>query len=163
MSDIAIRPVRAEDAEVINEIRRQPRVMEFTTGMPSERIAGTRAFIEGLGPNAHVLVAETRGRVIGMAGLHLGAGKRRHGGSIGIMVHDEFQGRGAGSRLMEALLDIADNYLGLIRVELEVLADNARAIAMYEKLGFVHEGRRRKDSFKHGQYVDVLMMGRVRE
>lgn len=162
MSDIAIRPVRVEDAEVINEIRRQPRVMEFTTGMPSERIAGTRAFIEGLGVDAHVLVAETRGRVIGMAGLHAGRGKRRHTASVGIMVHDEFQGRGAGMRLMEALLDIADNYLGLVRVELEVLSSNARAIALYEKLGFAHEGTKLKDSFQHGRFVDVLMMGRVR-
>ncbi len=162
MSEIVIRPVRAEDAEAVNEIRRQPGVMRFILSMPSERVATNRGFLEGLGPDEHVFVAEVEGRVVGMAGLHVAAGRRRHAGGIGIAVHDDFHGRGIGRALMEALLDVADNYLGLVRVELEVMADNDRAIKLYESLGFQTEGRKRKDIFRHGDYVDALIMARVR-
>jgi hypothetical protein len=53
LSDITIRPVANADAEDVNEIRRQPTVVEFTTSLPSERMAGTRRFIRL--PNAAVV------------------------------------------------------------------------------------------------------------
>ncbi len=56
-------------------------------------------------------------------------------------VHDDFQNRGVGSALMAAMIELADNWLGLRRIELEVYADNAAAIHLYEKFGFVIEGR----------------------
>jgi putative acetyltransferase len=64
---------------------------------------------------------------------------------------------------MEALLDLADNYLGLKRVELDVIVDNEAAIHLYESLGFAREGVRRSAMFRGGMFVDLLMMGRVRE
>ncbi len=163
MPEIKIRPVRVEDAAAINELRRQPGVMDFTMSLPSERVESNRKFLESLGPDAHVMVVEVGGQVAGMAGLHVNGGKRRHVGNLGIMVGAGFQSRGIGKALMEALLDIADNYLGLVRVELEVLADNKRAIHLYESLGFETEGCKRKDIFRRGKYADVLVMGRVRE
>ena len=162
MNGVRIRPVRVEDAEMLNELRRQPGVMEFTLGMPSERIADNQKYLESLGPDDHVLVAEAEGRVVGIASLHVAGGKRRHVGHIGIAVHDDFQNRGIGRSLMQVLLDLADNYLGLVRAELEVQADNPRAIHLYESLGFEHEGRKRKEVFRGGRYVDHLIMGRLR-
>lgn len=158
----ALRPVRTEDAEALNELRRSPRVMEFTLSLPSERISFNRQFLERLGVNDHILVADVEGYVVGMAGLQVQAGKRRHVGTVVMAVRDDLQGRGIGRALMVALLDIADNYLGLLRVELEVLAANAPAIHLYETLGFEHEGRKRKDIIRRGQYEDVLVMGRIR-
>jgi putative acetyltransferase len=160
--EVVIRPVRAEDAEAVHEIRRQPSVLEFTTALPSERLADGRRFLEGFGPDDHVLVAEIEHRVVGLAGLHVRGGKLRHGGSVGVMVHDAFQGPGVGRALLEALLAIADDHLGLVRVELDVVADNERAIALYERLGFAHEGRKRQAVYRRGGYVDVLIMGRLR-
>ena len=160
--DVVSRPVRAEDGEAIHQIRRQPSVIDRTLALPSERIQDNLRFLESFGPDDHALVAEVDGRAVGMAGLHVKRGKLRHGGEIGMMIHDQFQGRGLGRRLLEALLDIADNHLGLIRVELEVLADNVRAIKLYESFGFEHEGRKRKAVFRHGRHADLLMMGRVR-
>ncbi len=157
-----IRPVRAEDAEALNEIRHQPSIVEGTLALPSERIEDSRTFLERFGHDDHVMVAELDGRVVGMAGLHVGPGKTRHVGKLGIMVDEGCQGRGIGRQLIQALLDLADNYLGLIRVELEVNWDNARAIALYESLGFEQEGRRRKSVLRHGQYGDLLVMGRLR-
>lgn len=159
---VAIRPVRSEDAAAVHEIRTQPRVIEFTTALPSERLDGSQRFLENFGPDDHVLVAEIDGHVVGMAGLHVKRGKQRHCGEIGMMVHDQYQGRGVGRKLLEALLDLADHHLGLARVELEVLADNPRATRLYEGCGFEHEGRKRRAVYRRGDYVDLLVMGRTR-
>lgn len=159
---VLIRPVRLEDVEALHEIRRQPSMIDFTLALPSERIADSRRFLEGFGPDDHALVALVNDQVVGMAGLHVRRGKLRHGGEIGMMVHERFQGQGVGRKLLEALLDVADNHLGLVRVELEVFPDNDRAIGLYERLGFEHEGRKRKAILRHGGPADVLLMARVR-
>ena len=63
---------------------------------------------------------------------------------------------------METLLDLADNWLMLLRVELEVYADNERAIALYEKMGFQREGLRRMATVRRGRYIDECSMARLR-
>lgn len=70
--------------------------------------------------------------------------------------------RGGGTALMAAMIDLADNWLGLHRIELTVNADNAAAIHLYEKVGFTVEGRFRDYLFRAGQYVDALAMARLR-
>ena len=77
-------------------------------------------------------------------------------------VHDAFTGRGVGTAMMAAALDLADNWLNLRRVELKVYADNARAIALYERFGFEREGRLRDYAWRAGAYVDSLAMARLR-
>ena len=78
-------------------------------------------------------------------------------------VHDDFQGRGVGTALMKAALDLADNWLNLKRVELTVFADNARAVYLYEKFGFAVEGTHRAHAFRNGEYVDSYSMARIKE
>ena len=161
-AEVEIRPVRPDDDEAMYGLRRQPGSIDNTLAIPSIRIQETRGRIASLGPNDHSFLAVVEGQVVGMAGLHVGTGKLRHTGSIGMSVHDRFQGQGIGRKLMAALLDVADNYLGLVRVELEVFTDNTRAIRLYERCGFEHEGRKRKHVWRHGEHQDVLIMGRVR-
>jgi L-phenylalanine/L-methionine N-acetyltransferase len=64
--------------------------------------------------------------------------------------------------LMAALLDTADNWLNLKRLELEVYTDNHRAIALYQGFGFVMEGTHQAVAFREGVYVDSHVMARVR-
>lgn len=59
---------------------------------------------------------------------------------------------GVGSKLMEIMLDMADNWLMLVRVELTVYCNNEQAIRMYEKYGFEIEGTRRAGSIRFGKY-----------
>ena len=77
-------------------------------------------------------------------------------------VHDEWQGKGIGKSLMDAGLDLADNWLNLTRLELEVYTDNEPAIRLYERFGFEREGRLRQHAFRDGRYVDSYMMARLR-
>jgi L-phenylalanine/L-methionine N-acetyltransferase len=162
-AEVVIRPTRPEDAEGIYALRLQPSVIDGTLATPSLRFPDVRQRVESMGPDVHSFVAVVVGQVVGNAGLIVASGKMRHTASIGMMVHDRFQGQGIGRMLLEALLDIADNYLGLVRVELEVFPDNARAIRLYERMGFEHEGRKRNAVWRHGEHQDVLIMGRIRE
>ncbi len=163
MSDLVIRPIAEDDAAAIHQMRVRERVAELITSYPSERPGSSRAYMDRFGEDDHVFVAELDGRVIGMAGLHARKGKMRHSAWLGIMVHDEFHGRGVGRALMTRLLELADRWLGLVRVDLTVLAYNERAVALSEKLGFVREGVQRKACYFDGQLHDIVMMARLRD
>lgn len=162
-----IRPVQAGDGKGINALRRMPGVFENILGIPSERIQRNEDFIQHLDQNNHQFVAVIQEageeHIIGTAGLGIGANPRtRHSGGIGIMVHADYQRQGVGTKLMEALLDVADNWLMLVRVELTVFVDNERAIALYQKLGFEIEGTKRAAAIRNGRYMDEYMMARIR-
>ena len=159
-----IRPIEPQDAEGAAALRRMPGVFENTTGLPSCRTADSEAFIAGLGPDDHNFVAVLEdGTVIGCAGLTVCSNPRmRHVGSVGLYVHADYQNQGVGTALMKVLLDLADNWLMLVRVELEVFADNERAIHLYEKLGFEKEGLLRMTTVRSGRYVDDCKMARIR-
>ena len=69
----------------------------------------------------------------------------------------------ASKKRVEDTIARGDNWLNLKRVELHVYTDNARAIHLYEKFGFVTEDTHRAFAFRDGEYVDAYSMARVRE
>jgi ribosomal protein S18 acetylase RimI-like enzyme len=80
-----------------------------------------------------------------------------HVGVLGMGLLPPFRGEGVGRRLVEKALDAARAF-GLSRVELTVREDNANAIALYEKTGFVAEGIQRNAFKVDGQYQNLIMM-----
>lgn len=159
-----IRPTEPRDAAGLAALRRMPGVFETTLGLPSCRTADSDAFVANLGPNDHHFVAVLEdGTVIGSAGLHVEPNPRmRHMASAGLFVHKDYQNAGVGTALLKTLLNLADNWLMLVRVELTVFADNERAIHLYEKLGFEKEGLKRMTTVRNGKYADEYMMARIR-
>lgn len=163
-----IRPICPGDGKGFNELRRMPGVFENILGIPSERIKRNEDYIVNMDNNTHQFVAvvkEASGeeKIIGTAGLNIFANSRlRHSASIGIMVHKDYQGKGVGTKLMEAIIDVADNWLMLVRIELTVFADNEKAINLYKKFNFEVEGLKKKAGIRNGEYVDELMMARIR-
>ena len=109
------------------------------------------------------LVAERGGAVVGSAGLHPTgpALRRRHAMMLGISVARAAQGQGVGKALMQALCDYADRWAQVLLIELQVYADNARAIALYRRFGFEIEGRHPAYALRDGEYVESLSMGRL--
>lgn len=167
--EFMIRPVKTGDGAGINELRRMKGVFENTHSIPSERIKRNEDGIANLDNNVHQFVAVTKDQngnelIIGTAGLYVDSNPRkRHCASIGIMVHKDYQRIGVGAKLMESLIDIADNWLMLIRIELTVFIDNEKAISLYKRFGFIIEGTLRKAGIRNGRYVDEFTMARIKE
>ncbi len=165
---LTLRRVKPADAAAIAEQFADPEVFAGTLQLPypseemwAQRIAGMNP--PAPGSNEIVLAAVLGDRPVGLAGLHpVGPSvRRRHVMSLGITVARSAQGQGVGQALMTALLDYADNWAQILRVELTVFHDNARAIRLYERHGFELEGRLRADALRNGVYEDVLMMARL--
>ncbi len=81
---------------------------------------------------------------------------------VGIFMFPGYEGKGFGTDAMNALVDFGFGELGLQRVGLTVAPDNDRAIASYEKCGFVREGVRRHSRRHRGQAMDELVMSIIR-
>ncbi|HEY1293300.1 MAG TPA: GNAT family N-acetyltransferase [Chloroflexota bacterium] len=163
MTEITIRAAEPSDAEAIHSILRCPGVVAGTLQLPWRPLEYTRQRFGTSSGGTYSLVALVEARVVGQLGLEVHTGPRRRDvGNFGMAVHDDFQGRGVGSALMAAMLELADGWLGLRRLELEVWADNAAAIHLYEKYGFVIEGTGRQFGRRAGELVDALYMARLR-
>ena len=103
-------------------------------------------------------IIEAKGRCIGAARLHaLDPVDRRAKYAVGIF-GSEFRGQGFGTAATRLVLAYAFDVLALHRVDLRVLTFNTRAIACYEKCGFVREGVEREGSWIGGEWQSDLIM-----
>lgn len=166
MSDLQIRRARATDASAFARLMADPGVYAnlMQVPYPSEAAWAARlAENDTPGKLDLLLVAERGGEVVGSAGLHpVGLHlRRRHVMMLGVSIAPAAQGQGVGTALMQALVDYADRWAQVLRLELDVFADNHRAIALYRKFGFVLEGTHRAYALRDGAYVDSLSMARL--
>jgi L-phenylalanine/L-methionine N-acetyltransferase len=162
---ITIRAAEPADYEAYREITSQPEAIRGTMQLPFPSAAMWKRRLEEIKEGTHLLVAEVDGKAIGNLGLQPGgtAARRRHAGSIGIIVHDAYHGKGVGTALMAAALNLADNWLQYSRVELTVFSDNEAAIALYKKFGFEIEGTFKQYAFRDGVLADVYAMARLKK
>lgn len=159
--DVIIRHSDQSDAAAIKSIYACPENYAGTLQLPYPSLdKWQRAFSQ---PNDHFysLVAEYQGQLIGQIGMDVFTNPRRkHVANIGMAVLPDYQNKGIGKQLLAAMSDLAFNWLAIRRIELEVYTDNARAIALYEKAGFVIEGTARGYAFRDGEYTDVYLMAK---
>jgi len=162
--NLIIRRAEPSDYEAIAKIFTHPKVLWGTLQIPYPSLEQWRKKIAEPPEGFYSLVACVDGEVVGQIGLHTSPNRprRRHVGEIGMMVRDDWQGKGIGTALMQAAVDLADKWLNLSRLELGVFPDNEPAIKLYKKFGFQLEGTQIGYAFRDGQYVDTLMMARVR-
>jgi putative acetyltransferase len=165
---LTLRRVKPADAAAIAEQFADPDVFGGTLQLPfaseemwAQRIAGFNP--PAAGSNELVLAAVLDDKPVGLAGLHpVGPSvRRRHVMGLGITVAKASQGQGVGQALMAGLLDYADNWAQILRIELTVYHDNTRAIRLYERHGFEHEGRLRAYALRNGVFEDVVTMARL--
>lgn len=111
--------------------------------------------------NELLLIAVVDGRVAATAGIDAVGGKFkvRHRADFGISVAKEFWGLGIGWALMTACIESA-RAAGYTQLELSAVAENGRALALYEKAGFVEYGRNPRGfrSRLTGQYQELVYM-----
>lgn len=165
MTEVTIRAFEMNDWEDVAELFLAPKCNWGTLQLPYQSRDDIKQKLENPPANLHRLVAvlAEEQKVVGMIGLHLHRGRRAHVGHLGMSVHDKYQGQGIGSKLMETVIHLAENWLNLTRLELNVYTDNPQAIHLYEKYGFVIEGTLRKFAYRDGLFVDSYAMARIRE
>jgi putative acetyltransferase len=163
--DLVIRHVNERDHEAVHEILTSPQVVSGSMRVPFAPPQQTR---ERLTParGIYQLVAEADGRVVGFGELitYPDEPRHRHAGEINMVAtHPDWTRKGVGRALLEALIDLADNWLNLARLGLFVFTDNTHAIKLYERLGFVIEGTMPRVGFGAGAWMDAYMMGRLHD
>lgn len=168
MPDLLIRRAAPSDAEAYVRIFEMPRVVWGTLQLPYPSLEHWRARLADPPDGMYSLVACDNAAsdqpVIGVITLHTFPHnpRRRHVAQLGMMVHDDWQGKGVGTALMQAATDFADKWLNVTRIELEVFTDNEPALRLYKKFGFEIEGTLKRHAFRDGTYVDSYFMARLR-
>jgi putative acetyltransferase len=160
--NLVIRHAEPEDYAACARIYAQPLAAAGTMQIPLQSAEVWKHRLGNKAPLDRILVAVADGDVVGNLGLHPNANARRsHVASIGMAVRDDWQGKGIGRALMASALDLADNWLNLLRLELTVWSDNLAAQHLYKSQGFVLEGTHRAYALRHGRYQDALAMARL--
>lgn len=104
------------------------------------------------------VVAEIGGKVVANSDVRRGQyGDTRHHGHLGIAILREYRSLGIGLQMMRTLVRECRK-VGLKTVQLEVFANNTRAIHLYEKVGFKEVGRIPKKMHRDSRFYDSLVM-----
>jgi RimJ/RimL family protein N-acetyltransferase len=108
-------------------------------------------------------VLEVDGAAAGLLAFEVFSRRSRIADLRGLMLHPDFRGRGladAGARLLVRHLVFDLDYH---RVQLECYGFNERALRHAERAGFTREGVKRSAYWRHGEWVDGILFGLVRE
>lgn len=168
---LRIRAVEPTDYAAVSATMSSPSVLAGTLQLPYLSQEHWRRRLAEPKADAVMLVAEVRmdgegasaWEVVGSAGLDPAGSsqRRRHAASLGLTIRDDWQGRGIGSALIAALIDRADNWMNVLRIELTVFIDNDAALRLYERHGFVVEGTHRAYALRDGAFVDAFSLARL--
>ena len=164
-----LRPAQPDDAaDLIEYMVRTAGVTEFVLRYPDEVSFTEEREREILGniledPGHVMMVGIVDGKLAGNCGIN-GIGmkrKIRHRCSLAITLYREYWGLGIGSAMIRYLTELAGQ-IGFEQIDLEVVADNDRAQALYRKCGFAESGRRtRALKFDDGTYHDEVLMTKI--
>jgi RimJ/RimL family protein N-acetyltransferase len=166
MLDVRLVPTADEYVERFNAavdiVARERRYLALLEGPP---IDATRQFVQRIvnGGGVQQLAVTPAGAVVGWCDIvRIPFDGFRHVGRLGMGVLSHYRGRGLGRRLAVETIRAARRD-GIERIELEVFASNTVALALYERLGFVTEGVRRRARKLDGQYDDNVIMALIDE
>ncbi len=157
-----VRPGTEDDAAALQEnINAVGAEIDFIlTESVGDDVEHEREWIRHFDGTSSVLfVAEVDGKLVGAADVHPGRPpKESHVGTLGIAIRDGYRNLGLGRALMERCLEwMRDRQFK--KACLQVFSTNARAIALYRKLGFAVEGVRPRQYRIRGEWVDDVLMG----
>ncbi|WP_104399541.1 GNAT family N-acetyltransferase [Vibrio penaeicida] len=160
--DINIRPTELKDVDALCEIYTQPKAHRETLQLPLPSPQMWHKRLSNIPEHVYTYVAEVDGKVVGNIGFeHMQRPRLKHVGRFGLGIHDDYHGMGVGSKLLETVIHLADKWLNLRRIELDVNCDNEAALALYRKFGFKVEGEAVDGAFREGEFVNVLHMARI--
>jgi RimJ/RimL family protein N-acetyltransferase len=163
---VAIRRARRDDVDFLVELTTHEEVDPFL----SARRATTREEVlaeiersENEPEDFGRFVVEVDGERAGVLGFEVGNRRSRIARLGGLAIHPDFRGR----RVSDEAARIFQRHLlldlGFHRLELEIYGFNERAMRHAERAGFVREGVKRKAYDRHGDWVDGVLYGLIRE
>jgi L-phenylalanine/L-methionine N-acetyltransferase len=161
---ILIRRAEPSDYEALYQIFSGPKVVWGTLQLPFPSLETWRKRMAEPPEGSFRYVACEGLEIVGQLDIYTFPNhpRRRHVGQIGMAVRDDWQGQGVGTALMLAAIDMADKWLNLLRLELEVYTDNEPAIRLYAKFGFAIEGTLVRYAYREGHYVNAYSMARLK-
>jgi len=164
---IVIREIHSEDASrflsLCQQIDKETKYMMLEPDERQTSLEEQQAIIEQFrsSPNKTMLVAELKNHVIGFIVAIGGAFRRnRHCASVVIGIQKVWWGKGIGGRFLDTIQQWAEENC-LHRLELTVRTENKRALALYERKGFIVEGVKRDSLCVDGAYVDECYMAKL--
>lgn len=164
MNNVTIRRATLDDVPAITQMHADYSAYANTLQLPYPTTNTWEARLGANDPLVTQFVATLNEDVVGLLVISQpGQIRRRHVATFGITVSETHQGKGIGSQLMQAMVDYCDNWLNVRRIELEVFAINDNGLGLYKKFGFEQEGKMRDYAFRDGQYVDAVMMSRIKK
>lgn len=120
-------------------------------------------YLRARGNSVRCAIVDERNEILGLISL-LDINSINRSAELHIMIGGaENRGKGVGTFAVNAMVEHAFLNLNLRRIELGVLETNLTAIHLYEKVGFVQEGIKRQSNYKNGNYINMIMMGLLRE
>jgi RimJ/RimL family protein N-acetyltransferase len=168
LGSVSLRKLEPRDIEALYTFKNDPEVATllggFSTGYAERDLAEWLEYHRKRADEVLWTIASAdTDECLGHVGLYR-IDHRVRSAEFAIMLgHKPSWGQGLGKRVSAFVIDYGFDWLNLNRLELEVLASNKRAIALYEALGFRREGVKRQAQFKAGGYVDVILMAVLRE
>jgi ribosomal protein S18 acetylase RimI-like enzyme len=154
-------PIASEHAAgfhaCLDTVAKERRYLAKIEALPLERV---QEFVErSVADDAVQFVALHGSTVIGWADVFAHSPSAiSHCGALGMGLLPDYRGQGLGRVLLNACI-AKSAAKGLTRIELEVREDNDRAIRLYERAGFLVEGRKRNSMRLGGIYFNTLIMG----
>ena len=146
--ELLVRNAVASDARALRDIMQRTHAeTDYLLSYPDEQSVDDEQEARSLeeterSSNEVELIAVIDGRIVGSAGVLAVRSRRKvaHRARFGISVLKDYWGMGIGRVLMEASIDCA-RQAGYTQLELEVVADNERAVSLYRCAGFEEYGR----------------------
>lgn len=146
--ELLVRNAVASDARALRDIMQRTHAeTDYLLSYPDEQSSDDEQEARSLeeterSGNEVELVAIIDGRIVGSAGVSAVRSRRKvaHRARFGISILKEYWGMGIGRMLMDASIDCA-RQVGYTQLELEVVADNERAVSLYRRAGFEEYGR----------------------
>lgn len=159
---VRLRPLRRGDTPVLWDYWSDVEMASRASGEAIRPLTleETQDLLDEIGKKDNLVrfAVEAGGEVVGSCTLHsIDAHNRRC--EIGIALGRPHWNKGYGRAAVRMLVDFAFRHHNMRRVELEVLADDERAVACYRSVGFVEEGRLRRRDWRDSAYHDVMVMG----
>ncbi len=163
---LMLRRAEPRDAEqmlaFLNQVAGESENLTFGPGEFGLSVEEERTFLRHTAesPTGLYVIVEIAGEIAGTLTFRTGKRPRlQHAGEFGMSVLRRYWNLGIGSRLLAYLIDWAGQTDTIRKINLRVRVDNLPAIHLYEKYGFLQEGRLTREFYLHGQFVDVYLMG----